>query len=72
MSAQRNRTTGLWHRAAQDWPRWAQVAGILLGAEQVVAWWVGGVEPNLGAMTFAGALLMFQRAAQIRKERDGE
>jgi hypothetical protein len=40
------------------------VAGLLLGTEQILAWWLAGHEPNLGAITFAGALLMFQRIAR--------
>lgn len=59
----------LLERAMSDWPRWAQIAGILLGVEQVAAWWIAGQEPNAGAMTFAGALLLFQQA--VRQKRDG-
>jgi glucose-6-phosphate dehydrogenase assembly protein OpcA len=64
------RVRSLWLRVSRDWPRWAQVAGFLLGSEQVVAWWVAGREPNVGAMTFAGALLMFQRIADAQRKRD--
>ena len=60
----------LWRRVSRDWPRWAQIGGLLLGAEQIVSWWVGGHEPNLGAITFAGALLMFQRVASARPSKD--
>jgi hypothetical protein len=65
------RLTKLWQRISADWPRWAQAAGFLLGSEQVAAWWISGREPNVGAMTFAGALLMFQRVAAARR-RDAE
>lgn len=61
------RVRKLWGHLSNEWPRWAQVAGMLLGSEQVAAWWIAGREPNIGAMTFAGALLMFQRLAN-RKE----
>jgi hypothetical protein len=56
-------------RALRDWPSWAQVLGVLIGLEQLVSWGVGGEQPNLGAMTFAGALLMFQRAASAQQSR---
>jgi hypothetical protein len=62
----------VWVRVVQDWPRWAQVAGVLLGSWQILEWQVSGHEPNLGAMTFAGALLMFQRAATAARQRKDE
>lgn len=66
---------GLWKRTAQAWPRWAQAGGFLLGLEQVGAWWLTGRQPNLGAMTFAGALLMMAQrtvsAQQARNEKRG-
>lgn len=62
----------MWARVVQDWPRWAQVAGVLLGSWQILAWQVSGHEPNLGVMTFAGALLMFQRAATAARQRKDE
>ena len=67
-----NRSRFVWRRVAQDWPRWAQVAGVLLGSWQILEWQVSGREPNLGAMTFAGALLMFQRAATAARQRKDE
>ncbi|HTZ63478.1 MAG TPA: hypothetical protein VMB51_05185 [Solirubrobacteraceae bacterium] len=48
---------------SREWPRYAQIAGFLLGGEQIGAWWIGGHEPNIGAMTFAAGCLMFQRIA---------
>jgi hypothetical protein len=64
-----SRARKLWRHLSTEWPRWAQVGGVLLGSEQVAAWVIGGQEPNVGAMTFAGALLMFQRIAN-RKDDD--
>lgn len=62
----------LWRRACrQDWPRWAQVAGFLLGTEQVVALFLAGTETNIGVITFAAALLMMsQRAAAAQQRRN--
>lgn len=57
-------------RALQDWPRGAQVVGLLLGSEQVLAWWIAGTEPNVGAMTFAAALLVIQRVAPAQQRRN--
>jgi hypothetical protein len=58
-------------RFLQDWPRWAQVAGILLGSWQIIEWRLTGREPSVGIMGFAGALLMFQRAAAAQRKRNG-
>jgi hypothetical protein len=61
----------LWKRTVRDWPRWAQAGGFLLGLEQVAAWWATGRAPNLGAMTFAGALLMMaQRTVSAQQARN--
>lgn len=62
-----------YEHVAREWPRWAQVAGLLLGAWQIVEWQIAGGEPNLGVMSFAGALLLFQRAASAHQRRtEGE
>jgi hypothetical protein len=60
------RARALWRRVSRDWPRWAQVGGLFLGSWQIIEWKVGGGEPNIGVMSFAGALLLFQRAASAR------
>jgi hypothetical protein len=57
-------------RAPQEWPRWAQVVGLVIGFEQLMGWLIVGAEPNVGAMTFAGALVMFQRIARRREEEE--
>ena len=54
---------------AKEWARWAQVGGLLLGTWQIVEWKVGGHEVNLGVMSFAGALLLFQRAKDATDRR---
>lgn len=65
------RLKAAWQHAAQDWPRWAQVGGILLGAWQIGEWKVWGhAEPNLGVMGFAGSLMLFQRAQSARRRHD--
>ena len=64
-----SRPSTLWRRVSRDWPSWAQVLGFGIGLEQLGAWGLGGREPNLGAITFASALLMFQRAASARHTR---
>jgi hypothetical protein len=48
------------------------VLGLLIGSEQIVQWALGDGQPNLGAMTFAGALLMFQRAVSAQHRRNGK
>jgi hypothetical protein len=60
----------LWQRVSQDWPRWAQVAGIFLGSWQILEWQLTGHEPSVGIMGFAGALLMFQRAVSAQQGRN--
>lgn len=59
----------LWREVSREWPSWAQVLGFGIGLEQLAAWGFGGREPNLGAMSFAAALLMFQRAASAQHSR---
>jgi hypothetical protein len=66
------RVRTLWRQASRDWPSWAQVLGFAIGLEQLAAWGLGGREPNLGAITFASALLMFQRAASAQHSRRGK
>lgn len=56
-------------RVLEEWPRWAQVAGVLLGAWQIVGWQLGGGEPNAGVMGFAASLLLFERAAKAKAKR---
>lgn len=61
----------LFERALQDWPRWAQVAGIVLGTWQIGEWKVWGhAEPNAGVMGFAASLLLFERAARAAAKRE--
>jgi hypothetical protein len=55
-----------------DWPRYAQAAGMILGTEQLLAWWLGGMQPNYGAMTFAAALLMITRVAPAQERRNAK
>jgi hypothetical protein len=56
---------------ARDWPRWAQLGGLLLGLEQTGMWLLGDKPPNYGAMTFAAALIMIQRVAPAQQARNG-
>jgi hypothetical protein len=55
-----------------EWRRWAQGVGFALGVEQMLAWWLGGREPNLGACTIAGALLMMAQRTQTAQEARNE
>lgn len=64
-----NAVRTLWRRVSQDWPRWAQVGGVLLGMWQIIEWKIAGSEPNVGVMGFAGSLLLFQRAVSARQRR---
>lgn len=57
-------------RILDAWPRYAQAAGLLLGAEQLLSWWLGGGQPNYGAMTFAAALLMITRVVPAQEARN--
>jgi hypothetical protein len=61
------RLRALWRNAQQEWPRWAQVGGFLLGTWQVLEWKLAGAEPNAGVMGFAASLLLFQRARSKRR-----
>lgn len=63
------RVRSLWQRVCREWPRWAQVVGLLLGFEQVAAWAFLHREANLGVMSFAAALLMFRRAVSAQQSR---
>jgi hypothetical protein len=65
-----NQARALWRRTSQEWPRWAQVGGAVLGMWQILEWKLSGAEPNVGVMGFAGSLLLFQRAASARQKRD--
>lgn len=66
------RLSSAWRQLERlNWPQVARTAGVLLGTEQVAAWWLGGAEPNLGVMTFAGALIMIaQRTAEAQVRRN--
>ena len=55
----------------QDLPQYGQAVGFLLGVEQILAWWLGGMEPNIGACTIAAALIMAaQRTASVQRSRN--
>ena len=71
-SSSPKRLRSLPQRISQDWPRWAQVGGFLLGSWQILEWQITGHEPNVGVMGFAGALLMFQRAVSAQRDRNGK
>jgi hypothetical protein len=67
------RIRAAWQRLShQDWPRWAQLAGFLLGMEQVLGLWLAGAEPNIGVITFASALLMVSQRAHAAQQRRNE
>lgn len=62
----------LLRRAYQEWPRLAQVGGIVLGLWQIVEWKIAGTEPNVGVMGFAGSLVLLERAAAGHRKRNGD
>lgn len=56
--------------AYRDWPKWAQISGVVLGLWQIAEWKLGGAEPNAGVMAFAGSLVLLERAASARQRKD--